>query len=102
MKRGNSHCYHLLKTLSNSLRIRILENLKIRDMSVSELVNSVGEEQSKVSHALKALLCCNIVYVRRDGKKRIYSMNKDTIFKVFEIMDRHVDKYCKDCRRKAD
>jgi len=81
--------------LANPLKIGIITLLKEKDMSVSEIVEKLGIEQSKLSHALKSLRDCSIVLVERKGKKRIYSLNKKTILPMLEIIDRHEKEFCK-------
>jgi len=87
--------YIFFGNLANPLKIGIITLLKEKDMSVSELVERLGTEQSKLSHALKSLRDCNIVLVKREGKKRIYSLNKKTILPMLEIIDRHEKEFCK-------
>jgi len=69
--------HHLcFDTLANELRIRILKELEKKPKSVLELSDNLDEEQSKISHSLKALRQCNFVDVEREGKKRIYSIKE--------------------------
>ncbi len=90
--------YHLFFTnLANPLKIDIISLLKEREMSVSEIAKELKIEQSKLSHALASLRCCSIVQVRQGGKKRIYSLNKQTILPILKIIDKHEKKFCKRC-----
>jgi len=90
--------YHVFfKKLSNQLRIRIISALRKKDMSVNELVKTLGVEQSKLSHALASLKCCNIVHSKIKGKQRIYSVNNNTIIPILDIIDRHEKTFCKHC-----
>jgi len=54
----------------------------------------INEEQSKVSHNLKKLTDCNFLDVKQEGKKRIYSLNKETIIPLLNLVKKHVQKYC--------
>lgn len=90
------------ETIANKTRLRILEALSKKPMSVSEICESISEEQSKVSHSLRCLSECHFLDVKRDGKKRIYSLNKDTMVPLMNLVDKHVKKYCcKSCRKKV-
>lgn len=80
--------------LANPLRIDIVNILKENNSSVSEISNKLDIEQSKLSHALANLKECNIVNVSQDGKKRIYSLNKDTILPILELIDKHANQHC--------
>ena len=89
--------YIFFGNLANPLKIEIISALKEKSMSVSELVGKLKIEQSKLSHALGSLKKCNIVNVRKFGKKRIYSLNKKTILPILRIIDKHEKEFCKKC-----
>jgi ArsR family transcriptional regulator len=82
-----------LRALSNETRLLVLETLRTEAKCVSEISEDLGFEQSRVSHSLKCLCNCGFVEVERQGKKRIYRINKETIVPLFETIDRHVAKY---------
>ena len=95
MKKGLSEtCYRFFVNLANPTRLAILERLMKQAMSVNELADSIGQEQSMISHNLKPLLECNFVYIKRDGKKRIYSANKETVGALFKAVEVHAEKFC--------
>ncbi len=90
-------------TIGNKTRLKILEILQVRPMSVTEICNTLSEEQSKISHNLRCLTECHFLDVKQQGKKRIYSLNKDTILPVMKLVDEHVKKYCcNDCKMKNE
>ncbi|MBN1156697.1 winged helix-turn-helix transcriptional regulator [Candidatus Woesearchaeota archaeon] len=87
------------EVIANKTRIEILELLVKKQMCVTDICNNLEEEQSKISHNLRKLTQCHFVDVKRDGKKRIYSLNKETILPLMELVEKHVSKYCgKECR----
>jgi DNA-binding transcriptional ArsR family regulator len=95
MKKGLSEtCYRFFVNLANPTRLAVLEQLMQKPMSVNELTEELGQEQSMISHNLKPLLECNFVYSKRDGKKRIYSVNKETIGRLFDAVENHAKKFC--------
>lgn len=83
------------KTLGNQQRVEIALCLMEKDMSVSEIVECLGAEQSTVSHNLKRLLKCAFIRVKPNGKERIYSLNEETIRPLFALIEAHSVKYCK-------
>ena len=97
--------YHIFfGKLASELKIDILSALREKGKSVKELGKELNIEQSKLSHALKSLRCCNIVQVEKLGKKRVYSLNKETILPMFELIDKHEKQFCKcgcnaECRK---
>lgn len=89
--------YLFFGNLANPLKIEIITLLKEKDLSVLELSRGLKSEQSKISHALCSLKHCSIVNVKQQGKKRIYSLNKETIMPMLEIIDKHEHKFCGKC-----
>jgi DNA-binding transcriptional ArsR family regulator len=95
MKQGNTEiCYRFFTNLANPTRLGALELLMQKPMSVNELAASLEQEQSMVSHNLKPLLECNLIVVKRQGKKRIYMVNEETIRPIFAIVQNHAEKFC--------
>jgi len=88
--------YNLFFTnLANPLKISLILALREKDLNVSELVKKMSVEQSKISHALKCLKNCKIVNAKQDGKSRVYSLNKETILPMLELIDKHSSLHCK-------
>jgi ArsR family transcriptional regulator len=95
MKQGNTEiCYRFFTNLANPTRLDALELLMQKPMSVNELAVSLRQEQSMVSHNLKPLLECNLILVKRQGKKRIYMVNEETIRPIFATAQNHAEKFC--------
>ena len=98
--------YHAcIDTFANELRLRILENLRAKPMSVNELSEKTGSERSNVSHNLQMLRLCNIIDVREEGKSRIYFIKDAVILEnagagsVLKAFDQHIDKHCNYCHK---
>jgi len=95
MKKGLSEtCYRFFVNLANPTRLAVLEQLIKQPMSVTELAEALGQEQSMISHNLKPLLECNFVYIQREGKKRIYSVNEETVGALFKTVENHAKNFC--------
>ena len=91
----NCHSYDdFFKNFANKTKFRIIMHLKDKPMSVNELSKLMQEEQSKISHSLAKLSSCNILTVKQEGKQRIYSVNKDTVVPVINLVQKHVEKHC--------
>jgi len=95
-------CYLFFETLGTRLKVDIIIKLKEKSFSVTELSKQLSQERSKVSHALKSLLECGFVEVKNKGQERIYSLNIDTIIPLLNLVEKHVKKYCKVCKRKVE
>jgi len=95
MKTGLTEiCHKFFTNLSNPTRLAALEQLAQKPMSVNELAEALGQEQSMISHNLKPLLHCNFIFIQRQGKKRIYSLNHETVDALFKVIERHAEKFC--------
>ena len=79
---------------SSESKFGIIMALKDGPLSVSEIVQKVGDEQSAVSHNLRKMSGCHVLNVRKEGKQRIYSLNKDTVIPILEIVEKHVKNCC--------
>jgi len=87
-------CYKFFTNLSNPTRLATLEKLMKKPMSVNELAQALGQEQSMISHNLKPLLKCNFIFIKKQGKKRVYSANQETIGTLFKVVETHAEKFC--------
>jgi DNA-binding transcriptional ArsR family regulator len=95
MKRGLSErCYAFFKVLANPTRLDILEALQKEPRSVTEIAETLKQEQSMISHNLEPLEKCRFVFSERKEKQRIYSLNRETAEPLFELFDYHAQKYC--------
>ena len=95
MKEGNTEiCYRFFTNLANPTRLDAIEQLMQKPMSVNELAATLGQEQSMVSHNLKPLLECNLIAVKRQGKKHIYTVNEETIRPILAAVQNHAQKFC--------
>ena len=90
-----------LSTLSNSLKLEIISELRRRPKTVSEIVSATGEEQSKVSHALQRLRLCGFVSSSNKGRTKVYQLSKGILTKIegnrnlFDMLEYHYKHVCK-------
>ncbi len=94
-------CHLFFGVLGSKLKIGIIYALKKKPMNVTDLSGELGEERSKVSHGLMLLRSCEFVMSKKEGRKNIYSLNKETIVPLLSLVDAHVKKYCKVCKLKG-
>jgi len=96
MKRGLTDlCYGFFSTLANPTRLAIIEQLNERSMNVTQLAETIEQEQSMISHNLRYLVRCKFVHVERDGKYRVYHLNKKTLTPILEAVETHAETFCK-------
>jgi DNA-binding transcriptional ArsR family regulator len=90
------------ETIASKLRMNILELLMQKPMCVTEIAAALNEEQSNISHNLKKLADCHIIEAKQEGKKRVYSLNKETIEPLMKLVEKHVHSFCgQECMRNA-
>jgi len=77
--------------LSDKNRQKILDTLKKREMSVSEIATYLNITLPTLSHHLDILKRANLVSSRRDGQKIMYSLN----LSVFEEVSEKLVKFFK-------
>jgi DNA-binding transcriptional ArsR family regulator len=90
----NTICYKIFTNLANPTRIAAIEKLIDNPMSVTELAQALGQEQSMISHNIKPLLECNILTSHREGKKHILTVNLETVAPIFDAIENHTEKFC--------
>ncbi len=87
----NAKCA-LLRALSDETRIRILEELRRKKrLTVSEICEKLGRDQSSISHHLSCLRSCGLVSTEKEGRFMVYSLNgRERVAKILELVDEHV------------
>ena len=76
LDRGLDHAQTLLfRALADETRIQLLDALMEHERNVTDLVATVGKEQSAVSHHLRCLRTCGLVRTRKAGKEIFYTLN---------------------------
>lgn len=77
----------MFRGLGDPTRLSILESLREREKSTSEVVADVGQSQSNVSNHLACLLDCGLVKNRRQGRNIYYSLNDKKVANLLEESD---------------
>ncbi|MFO0884500.1 MAG: metalloregulator ArsR/SmtB family transcription factor [Pirellulales bacterium] len=67
-------CAELLKAVADPDRLRLIQALRERPQSVSDLSALLDKDIGNVSHHLKVLRKQELVSTRREGKMIIYSL----------------------------
>jgi len=71
-ERAVSEIVDFFSLFSNTIRIRILNLLSISEFCVGDIVFALGENQTTVSHQLRALKDAGLIACKRDGKRIVY------------------------------
>ena len=95
VKKGLSEtCYRFFSTLANPTRLAALESLMEKPMNVTQLADTLGQEQSMISHNLRPLVNCQFVHVEKRGRERLYSINHETVDPLFKVIENHAVNFC--------
>lgn len=80
----------LFKALGDVTRLRILDILSDRELSVQEISGTLGMTQSAISHQLGTLRLMRIVKARKDGRSIYYSIDDSHVKQLFDQCVEHV------------
>jgi len=95
VKKGLSEtCNRFFSILGNPTRLAALEALMEGPKNVTQIAETLDQEQSMISHNLRPLVQCRFVHVERRGKERVYSVNHETIDPLFKIVEDHAVNFC--------
>lgn len=88
MKEKNFYKLHseICKTLANPKRQEILNTLRKKEMTVTELVKETGLPQANISQHLSLLRARDVVASRKEGTHVLYSIANSKIIKAFDLM----------------
>lgn len=81
-------------TLVSESRLKIINLLRKGKKNVSQIMDELSIDQTTASHNLARLKKCGFVKTDVDGKYRYYSLNKETIGPLMEIIEKHMSQYC--------
>jgi DNA-binding transcriptional ArsR family regulator len=82
---------NLLKMISNENRLMMLCLLNQKELSVNNLVASIGLSQSAISQHLALLRKENLVKTRRENQTIYYSLYSEEIKDIIKVLHKH---YC--------
>ena len=74
------------KVFSNPARLELLDLLRGKGLSVSELTRRTGLSQANVSQHLSVMKAKGIVSYRREGKSVFYALSNPKVVRAFDLM----------------
>jgi len=95
MKPFSNEAYYLLfSALANRTRLAIIDVLKDGPKTILEISKALDQQEATIAHNLTPLKKCMIVNSHKSGKEHLYSLNKEVVEPLSEILSFHVNKYC--------
>lgn len=91
---SNEAYYRFFSALANRTRLAIIDVLKDSPKTILEISRILDLEESTITDTLKPLEGCMIVNLQKTGKENLYSLNKEIVEPLSEILSFHVNKYC--------
>ncbi len=80
----------IMRALSSTSRVRILDRLRHTPCSVGDLADAVGLEQNAVSNHLRLLRHLALVTSERQGRHVIYALHDEHVNELLEQVLAHV------------
>jgi DNA-binding transcriptional ArsR family regulator len=89
-KKVAEHVAEILKAVAHPVRLQIIELLETKEMSVGDIVKTLGVKQSVTSQQLNMMKDKGVLNCRRDGVKVYYRIeNKDVIKLLYCVYDHY-------------
>ena len=81
----------LFKVFGDSTRLRIMYSLFRGEKNVTEICETLGMEQSAVSHQLRVLRENKLVSLRKEGKSSVYFLADDHVKTIIAMGKEHIE-----------
>ncbi len=81
----------LFRMFADSTRVRILNELRGGEVSVTELAQELRMTTSAISHQLRILKDSRLIRSRRDGKGILYSLADEHVRTILDMGVEHLD-----------
>ncbi len=77
----------LIHGFAHKIRLQILESLKDKEKTVSQIVEDLNVKQSSISQHLACLRGCGLILSRQEGKFVYYRIRNEEIHHILTIFD---------------
>lgn len=76
-----------LRAIAHPIRLAIIELLhQAKELSVTDIHQSLSIEQAVASHHLRILKGKKVVQVRREGQRSIYTLKNENYYLILQLM----------------
>lgn len=80
------HCADALKVLAHPIRLRLVEVLAAKRLSVGELAEQVAKPQAEVSQHLSKMRAAGLVSVEREARNAYYRVTNPACIAVLDCI----------------
>ncbi len=91
---SNEAYYGIFSTLANRTRLAIIDALKDGPKNILEIAKMLDQDEKIISKNLTPLVNYGLLLAEGSGQKITYSLNKEIIGPLSNLLAFHVDKYC--------
>ncbi len=91
---SNEAYYSFFSALANRTRLAMIDVLKDGPKTTVEISKALDQQEATIIYNLKALEESVIVNSKKSDKENLYSLNKEIVEPLSEILSFHVNKYC--------
>ena len=81
----------LFRMFADSTRVRVLNELREKEVGVTELANVLQMTPSAISHQLRTLKDARLIRSRREGKGILYSLADDHVRTLLDMGMEHLE-----------
>ena len=80
----------LSRMFADSTRVRVLNELRRKEVGVTDLANELQMTPSAISHQLRTLKDARLIRSRRDGKGIMYSLADEHVRMILDMGVEHL------------
>jgi DNA-binding transcriptional ArsR family regulator len=91
---SNEAYYLFFSALANRTRLAIIDVLKEGAKTISEISTTLKQDQETIRENLEVLEHCVLIRSEGSEKEKLYSLNKEIIEPLSEILTFHTLKHC--------
>ena len=93
-KFSNEAYFQFFSALATRTRLAIIDILESGPKTLSEVSDALKQEQENMIHNLEQLEQSFLVHSEGEGKEKRYSLNKEIVEPLSELLEFHVSKHC--------
>ncbi len=95
MKSFSNEAYFMFfSALANRTRLAIIDVLSEGSKTLSDVSLALDQQESAILNDLERLEHCSLMFSQGLGEEKRYSLNKEVVEPLSEILEFHVSKYC--------
>ncbi len=95
----NEANYRFFNALANRTRLAMIDSLKEKPRTATEVAQTLNIDQEASLQYLELMAGCMILHAEGLGKDKRYSLNREVLEPMGEVLGFHTSKYCPGLKR---